>query len=140
MLDTNVLDALADSPDAIAAAIRRITAGEIALVITHVQRDQFAGANEWKRTAVAEIPFEMVTTFGVVTKVSCTNMARLAGRGSLDPFQTGGKGKMTDALVGLTAAEGDMVLVTNDDALFKKATAAGVETWRPPRLIEFLVA
>ncbi len=141
MLDSMVLDALAESQPATAAAIRRIESGEIALLITHVQRDQFAKAPAWKQAAVAEIAFETVDTSSAVWGVSNWGESRWGdAEGSLDAFRTGGRGGIHDALIGSTAAWEGVVLVTNDDDLFKKAAAASVETWRPSRLIEFLLA
>ncbi len=138
MLDSMVLDELAASDAARECAIRRIERGELALLITHVQRDQFADAPAEKQALVATIPLEMVPTYGLVVGVSRIGMARIADRDDVEPFRTAGRGKMTDAPIGATARWEDAVLVTNDHGLEAKAIAAGVETWRPERLIEHM--
>jgi len=83
MLDSNVYDLLVASPDAKAAAMQRSREGRDVLLMTHVQNDELREIpDREKRTSIADIPTQIVPTYGVVFDVSAIAHASVKPRRS----------------------------------------------------------
>jgi hypothetical protein len=129
LMDSNVVDWLADTPGArelMAAALQREAFSPIEM---HIIRAQLAAAPDpARRTLLLEtydsLPKQPVVSHGFVMGTSALGRATL-GDGketgiSIDEVKPGGRGAVQDALIATTASGEADVLVTNDEGLQKK--------------------
>ena len=65
-------------------------------------------------------------------------MSAFADAGPIEAVRRGNPKHTEDALIAATALRDNLVLVTNDHLLSRRATELGVEVWTPERLLAFL--
>jgi hypothetical protein len=133
-LDCDAYVTLVKHGAAKAAAIRAADAGEIEFLMTHFQWDEIATLSERDvRLSICEIPRRNVATHRVMREVSRTQVA--VGSAATGPPSIIERGWNRDFLLSVTAQYEDALFVTDDVAMWKRATAARVKVWAVARLI-----
>ena len=127
LIDSMVIDLIADTPGLLARVQRAIASGLLTIVETHILRTQLSATRcDARRMRLLEVYETLhkieVTTQGFVVGVSPLAAADLGYEG-LERLKTGGDGGMHDALLAATAAGKADALVTDDIALGKKVNA-----------------
>jgi predicted nucleic acid-binding protein len=124
MLDTNIFDRLVADDATLAAVLAAITAGQLTIVSTHIQRDQLqAIPDSVKRDKVLAIPVDEVPTTGMIWDVSKWGEGAWGDGATnhlLEKLIAGNARHAPDALIGATAAAHVTVLVTEDGQFSKR--------------------
>jgi predicted nucleic acid-binding protein len=129
LIDTNILDYIHDDTKFERDLRTLVQKGEIAPLITHVQRDEVKAMGKDKagrREALLRLIDELmgiVTTKGAAFDVPRFNMSSFDDSGNLDSLRTnnGEPNSTRDALIFYTATEGDIDLfVSNDEDRLKR--------------------
>ena len=149
IFDTNVYDALVDDPTLRAAVTTAITAGQLQLLTTHIQRDEIAAiADESRRAGLSTLLLvaESVATGGFVLGTSRLGEARLMSDEDAAEFDTTMRNGAADArgtndaLIISTARFEDAVLISQDRRCRNRAKRAGVTAKSKEWLAEALSA
>ncbi len=145
MLDSNVHDLVLTDQVALSAIKQRIADGRLALISTHVQRDELSLAPEPKREALLAIygMAEKVSTTGAVWDVSKwdeSSWGSDAVNASIVAHMAGNTKHAEDALIAATAEGEADILVTNDAQLASKIQRAvnSVKVWSWDQFAEWL--
>jgi hypothetical protein len=139
VLDCDAYVTLVEHTSAKAAAIRAADAGEIEFLMTHFQWDEIATLSDRDvRLSICEIPRRNVPTHRVIREALRSRVA--VGPAPSDISSMIERGWNRDFLVSVTAQYEDAVLVTDDIAMWERATAEQVEVWTIARLIACLVS
>lgn len=132
VFDTNVVDAIADTPGLLEAIIQASEDGRLTLLTTHIQADEIlATPDEARRAKLVSVygalPTDQVATHGFVLDASRLDMARLGDGGwtgvTIDDIDSPKWKHRRDALIGVTAAGEADVLVTCDGRLARRMRA-----------------
>jgi rRNA-processing protein FCF1 len=142
LIDGNVLDYLADHPDALTAARAALDAGTIRLISTHILGDELDPMKPGKRerrqeldAVIEALNFETVTTAGFVLDRSRLDHADPMSDPDVELYDALIKQNprhAEDALLTLTARRDDTLLVTADKTLFGRATEQNIPVVNPP--------
>jgi hypothetical protein len=145
LIDGNVLDYLADNPDALTAVRAALDAGTLRLIDTHILRDELDLMKVKQPARWAELDavfgklrFDSVTTAGFVLDQSRLDRADLMSDPDVDVYGELSKqnpGNARDALLALTARRDDALLVTADKDLIGQATKQNIPAVNPPALV-----
>jgi hypothetical protein len=139
VLDCDAYVTLVKRRAAKAAAIRAADAGEIDFLMTHFQWDEIAALSDRDvRLSICEIPRHNVPTHRVMREVSRAQVAVEPAKPDMPSMIE--RGWNRDFLVAVTAHYEDAVLVTDDIAMWERATAERVEVWAVARLIARLTS
>lgn len=100
--------------------------------VTHIQFDQLCSTRDSGRrkqllSIFASIEKEEIPTESVVLDVSRLGMAKLGDGKLLEELRKGNLKHTEDALIGETAIKNSLILVTDDDTLFKRVNKLGGE-------------
>ena len=135
VIDSMVIDLIADTPYLLERVQRAIANGLLTIVETHILRTQLSATPcEARRTRLLDVfevlPKIQITTHGFVFGVSALAKADLGYEG-LEGLKTPGRGGMHDALLAATASAKADALVTRDVELAKKVKAKNLpcELW-----------
>ena len=144
-LDTNAINRLLDSglqQEVTAAATR----SGVAFVLVHVVKDELMRmGDEDRRERLLKLyealPKIELDTSGFVLDISKLDHAELRQSNKVAAFATTGRGRLHDALIGVTAWAKTDVLVTDDGNLTKRVMdlTAPCEVWTFEQLVRFLL-
>jgi predicted nucleic acid-binding protein len=130
LLDSMIHDFLVEAPQRMSALTKLVERGDVELVSTHIQADEIARTPDAeKRERLQRVPTRPTPTAGIVLDVSRLDMSAFADAGPIEAVRRGNPKHTEDALIAATALREDLVLVTNDHVLSRRATDLGVEVW-----------
>lgn len=147
LLDSNVLDYLADNLYDLESVVRAKVEGRVRILATHILRDELNATSDpeqWARLEAVRgrLAGEPVATTGVVLDVSRLDESTLFGWEDLDDYAeltADNPRHAKDALLALTARTHGAVLVTSDARLTKRARDRGVDVMAPSTFVARLV-
>ncbi len=136
MLDTNVVDALLGSAALTGGLCDAVAAGEIELMVTHLQVDEIGETPNSRserrdalRDALVRIPVEYMITYGCVigrSRVGQSAIVDGAGEALLERLRDTKSKHSEDALITSTAHRHGATLVTNDKGALSRARSEGI--------------
>jgi predicted nucleic acid-binding protein len=150
LLDNNAYDPLTVLPERYARVQAACEAGQVVLLLTHVQRDEIAanpnvlgatwGERAGERVAdlVLGLPHVDVPTHGFVTDISRFDAMAFSDEGTVEAARGEGLAHSRDALLLTTAQQQGAVLVTYDRRLRRRAAEVGADVWTPERFIAYV--
>lgn len=139
LLDSNAYDQLEADSEALRALKSACMTGRIELLMTHVQWDELGRIPDVeRRDRIANIPFVVVATYGMILGVSRVGLARVGEAGPIETARNGSLKHDHDALLASTAQHEGATLVTVDRRLTARAQVLRLESWSNARFLEHL--
>lgn len=143
LLDSNAFDAIALDDATLALVEKAIQAGQLELVVTHIQIDEVSATpDEARRSRLLRLSSTANTvTAGFVFDVSRLDYAALMSEDEVaiyDRVTAGNVRHAEDALLLLTAKREGIAIVTDERRLPNQCRAEGVTAWTPSELLAML--
>jgi predicted nucleic acid-binding protein len=121
ILDTNILDKIAEEDQMVALVRDHTDRGELDLVVTSVtEREVGLISDRVKQKRITAIPRRMIGTTGFVLDYSRLDVDRLGPEGPIEAIRQGRLKETLDALIAATAKSEGLLFVTEDVRLRKK--------------------
>jgi predicted nucleic acid-binding protein len=132
VLDSNVIDPIADRPGAYEAIRAAVDAARLEVLFTHITVEELAGIPDPERRSLLLLVLidlgHLIPTGAAVVGFSRLDFCRLNDdTEALDAFRSGNIDHTRDALIAATAQFEQCALVTNDKRLTGRARERGVE-------------
>lgn len=143
VLDANAVDPLVDQPGAYEILERALLEGRVTVLYTHVTLEELAKVPDLERRQRLLLALtglgRLVPTGAFVLDFSRLNHARLNDDvESFDAFRSGNVTHTADALIAVTAAVENALLVTADQRLSGRARDRGLQAMTMPDLLTLL--